>query len=327
MQVEQIFNRLKHLKVGIVGDVMVDAYKLGKSNRISPEAPVPIVEIYENQYRAGGAANVATNISALQAQPLLFSVIGNDATGQILINLLKDFSIETNYLLVDNSRPTTLKTRIMSGNQQLLRIDEETTQNISASSQALLLATIEQNIGNIDVMVFQDYDKGVLTAQFISQVIALCKQYKVPTVVDPKRSNFLHYHGVDLFKPNFKELTEGLDAPVQDKSIDELNKASIKLKSIIDCGQVLITLSEKGVYYNNFISEAKIIPAHLRAVADVSGAGDTLISVAALCLGLGLEMRITAELSNIAGGLVCEQMGVVPINFNQLLTEAKAFLA
>lgn len=322
-QWQHIFNSFNQLNCLVIGDVMVDNYMCGKVNRISPEAPVPIVLVEEKESRLGGAANVALNIQALGATPIVCSVIGKDESGKLFHQLLKKNKLSSAGIVQSAKRKTTVKTRIIAQTQQVLRVDEELENDLNDSETNLLFEKIETLIKKekIDVVVFEDYDKGVITKKLIENVISLAKSKNIPVAVDPKKRNFNFYKGATLFKPNFKELKEGTKTDVSATDISEIKKIVGKIKSEHNFENVLLTLSSEGVLiYNNSVQ--KLIPAHLRAIADVSGAGDTVISVAALCIALKISSVKMAELSNLAGGLVCEQVGVVPVNKQQLLQEA-----
>lgn len=302
---------------------MIDSYFWGKTDRISPEAPVPVVSVRNKENRLGGAANVARNIKALDAEVFLCTVIGDDDGGATFELLMKDENMPVDGLVKDESRPTTVKTRVISQSQQMLRIDEETISPISRKINKKLIERIQTIIENedIDVVIFEDYDKGLITPNLIKQIITFCRVHGVPVTVDPKKNNFKAYKHATLFKPNLKELREGLKIEMPEVNKENLDKAIALLNEKIEVDQALITLSERGVYINT-AQGSKIIPAHIRNIADVSGAGDTVIAVASLCLALGMEPEFTAQLANLAGGLVCEQIGVVPINKNLLEDEA-----
>jgi|LauGreDrversion4_2_1035121.scaffolds.fasta_scaffold280385_2 rfaE bifunctional protein kinase chain/domain len=321
--IKETFKSFNDLNVLIIGDVMVDSYMWGKVNRISPEAPVPIVAIQSKEQRLGGAANVALNIQAMGANPILCSVIGVDYDGQHFLDLLKKQKLSQKGILKSRNRITTNKTRIIGNNHQLVRVDEEVEEDITPNEtdQLLQLILFILQHDKIDVIIFEDYNKGLITPKLIKSVVEMAKKRNIPIAVDPKKKNFSSYKGVTLFKPNLKELREGLKLDAENDNLKELQKAvsSFRVKQKIHTA--LITLSEKGIYTNSrFLKE--IIPAHIRNIADVSGAGDTVISVAALCLAMELHPILTAALSNLAGGLVCEEVGVVPINKSKLLEEA-----
>jgi rfaE bifunctional protein kinase chain/domain len=323
MSIQELFKSFNKLNVLIIGDVMIDAYMWGNVNRISPEAPVPIVAVNKRENRLGGAANVALNIQAMGANPILCSVIGDDDGAKLFHSLLKEQKLSSKGIIKSKKRITTLKTRVISNNHQMIRVDEEIETSINDKDAEALLAQIKKLITSekIDVIIFEDYDKGCLTEDVIKKIIALAKQKNIPTVVDPKKKNFLAYNGVTLFKPNLKELKEGLKIEFDHNKIKELDKivdAFIRKQNITTA---LITLSEKGVYTHSSKTKA-LVPAHIRDITDVSGAGDTVVSVAALCLALQLSPVTTATLANLAGGLVCEKVGVVPIDKKQLLEEA-----
>ncbi|KAB1066310.1 D-glycero-beta-D-manno-heptose-7-phosphate kinase [Salibacter halophilus] len=317
------FDQFKHLKAIVIGDVMIDSYYWGKTDRISPEAPVPVVSVQKKENRLGGAANVARNIKALDAEVFLCTVIGDDEGGNTFESLMKDENMPVDGLIKDEKRPTTIKTRVISHHQQMLRIDEETVSPIDRKINKKLIDRIQSIIDreDIDVVIFEDYDKGLITPNLIKQVITFCREHGVPVTVDPKKKNFKAYKHATLFKPNLKELREGLKIELPEVNKESLDKAIALLNEKIEVDQALITLSERGVYINT-AQGSKIIPAHIRNIADVSGAGDTVIAVASLCLALGMEPEFTAQLANLAGGLVCEQIGVVPINKNLLEDEA-----
>jgi len=324
---EQLFAQFRNIKIGVIGDVMLDTYWWGHVERISPEAPVPVVALDRKEQRIGGAGNVALNLASLQAQVSIISVMGNDDDGSDLKKLFEQQKIDTTYLIQSNSRITTNKSRIIARNQQMMRLDAEITKDLNETDEASLLATVEQFLQKEQpqVMIFEDYNKGVLTTSVIEKVIALCKQYKVLTTVDPKRKNFFAYNGVDIFKPNLKEVKEGLNMLFEDVNIDTLNEVHQKLQEQLQHNISFITLSEKGVFYQDDNS-SRIIPSHLRNIADVSGAGDTVIAVASLIYAATGRVDLMAEVANIAGGLVCEEVGTAAINRDRLLQECRILL-
>jgi D-glycero-beta-D-manno-heptose-7-phosphate kinase len=319
---DEIFSAFNGLKVLVIGDVMIDSYLWGKVDRISPEAPVPILNVQKREIRLGGAANVALNVQALGATPILCSIVGDDLDGKNFQQLLTDNKLEKEGVLLSDERITTIKHRIISGSHHMLRVDQETDKEITANEKKKLIDKIISLLPGTNVVIFEDYDKGVLNEEVISAVIAAAKVQNIPTIVDPKKRNFLHYNGATLFKPNKKELKEGLKVDSDLSEIKEVEKSVQLLKEKMKLDGVLITLSEQGVYIHD--ANDKIhLPAHIRKISDVSGAGDTVVSTAALCLALGLSAKALAGLSNLAGGLVCEQVGVVPIEKSKLLEEAK----
>ena len=322
----KVFDKFNSLNILIIGDVMIDAYWWGGVNRISPEAPVPVCAVNDKESRLGGAANVALNIAAMGANPILCSVVGEDYQGHQLCELMEKQNMDTKGIVFSSNRPTTIKTRIIGNKTQMLRIDEETDVSISLSEEKIFLDKIESiiNTEKINAIIFQDYDKGVITEGVITKIIEIAKRKNIPVTVDPKKRNFTAYKNVDLFKPNLKELKEGLKIDFDNVDKDVLVEASLLLHYKQKIEKVFITLSERGVFMMDFTkkeAEITMLPACLRKISDVSGAGDTVISLATLCLALGLDSQTIANISNFAGGLVCESVGVVPIDKNKLLSE------
>lgn len=327
MDFDKLFEEFESIKVGVVGDVMLDTYWWGHVDRISPEAPVPVVALDKKEYRIGGAGNVALNLSCLGAQVQILSVIGKDDDGKILRDLFHSNNIRSEYLLESQGRITTSKTRIISRNQQMMRLDAEITRDLSAEEEILFIENVKLFIKKEqpNVIILEDYNKGVLTKNIIEQVIALCKEHGVITTVDPKRKNFFTYRGVDIFKPNLKEVKDGLNLLVEDVTLESLTDIHAKLKEHLHHNISFITLSEKGVFYEGD-EKLRVIPSHLRSIADVSGAGDTVIAVASLVYATRKNVDLMAEIANIAGGLVCEEVGTVAIRKDRLIHECKTLL-
>ena len=323
---KNLFNSFNDKKIMIVGDMMLDIYMNGKVERISPEAPVPIVSVTKTFSRLGGAANVAQNLKALGAEPILCSIIGEDEKSNDLISLMHEHQMNTSGIMRSSERITTTKVRIIGNNAQMLRVDTEDTFDLTEKEHDLLMNQITKIINNedIDGIILQDYNKGVLTERLIKEVISIANEKNIPIGVDPKKKNFLAYQNVTFFKPNLKELKEGIGVSSKDNSIEEIIKSVDVLQAKLNCRYIMTTLSERGVLIKDY--ETNIwhhIPAHLRKIADVSGAGDTVLSVAMLCLVCNENAYNIAALSNLAGGLVCEEIGAVPINKNRLLEELK----
>ncbi|MBC8052329.1 MAG: D-glycero-beta-D-manno-heptose-7-phosphate kinase [Sphingobacteriaceae bacterium] len=321
---QKLFQQFNNQNILIIGDVMMDSYLWGSVERISPEAPVPVVSVRKKENRLGGAANVVLNVQSLGATPIICSVIGEDIEGEEFLSILQKQGLSTEGIIKLKTRPTTVKTRVISQNQQMIRIDAEVDKEISLEESDQLFSVIKSIITSrrIDAIIFEDYDKGVITEYLINKVVALAKSKNIITVVDPKKRNFLNYKGVTLFKPNLKELREGLKIDVDASNHAELELAVTKLHSKLQSDMVMVTLSEQGVYM--YSKEGKrVIPAHIRNIADVSGAGDTVIATTAVCLAAGADAFNTASIANLAGGLVCEYVGVVPINKEELLKEAQ----
>ncbi len=321
---EEIFQQLKNQHIVIIGDVMIDRYLTGSVSRISPEAPVPVVLHAATEDRLGGAANVALNVQALGGIPLLCSVVGHDADGQKLLEaILPGSGISPEGILQSGARCTTLKMRVLGNQQQMLRIDSEDTHDLSASESALLLQKIEMLLNDYPVraIILQDYNKGVLTSDVIAAVISMAKKRNIFTAVDPKKVNFFAYKGVDLFKPNLKEVRESAPFEVL-TNLASLENAAKFLQEKLQNKYTMLTLSEKGLYLKGE-SAGSLYPTRPRNIADVSGAGDTVISIATMGLAAGLDLQTVALLSNLAGGQVCEYPGVVPVNLQQLEKELK----
>ena len=325
---QKLFDSFSTLRVGVIGDLMLDTYMWGKVERISPEAPVPVVTLEKKEYRIGGAGNVALNCQKLGSQVFILSVIGDDTEGLLLEELLNESLIDTSYLIKSHKRRTTNKTRIISRNQQMMRLDAEDTGDLEEKDQQILLQKIRSFIQANDphLIIFEDYNKGVLTESVIHEVIALCRQAGILTAVDPKRKNFFTYHHADIFKPNLKEVKDGLNLLIDDVNLPVLNSIHSELKNILQHQVSFITLSDKGVFYQQN-GKYSMIPSHLRNIADVSGAGDTVIAVAALVYASTHNAHLMAEIANIAGGLACESVGAVAVDKEKLLHECELLLS
>ena len=319
MDFNTLFQGFNDKKVLIVGDAMIDAYMWGEINRMSPEASVPVVEVKNHENRLGGAANVALNLKSLGAHPILCSVVGTGSRGILFEKLMRESNLSTEGIFSENKRKTTIKTRVIAENKHQLRIDEEDTSPIIQVEEFLKLTISLMN--DIDVVILQDYNKGVLTDKIIEELIASANKKEIPTIVDPKKLNFSSYKNCTIFKPNLTEIKAGMKIDFDSNNIAEIEKASIKLRKKLSAKGVLLTLSERGVCISSN-EEFKHTPAFKRNIIDVSGAGDTVVSVAALCIASGTDYYKLSELSNLAGGIVCEEVGVVPINKEKLLTQA-----
>jgi len=327
MNFEQLFSSFANIKVAVVGDVMLDTYMWGNVDRISPEAPVPIVALKNKEYRIGGAGNVALNTVSLGASTTILSVIGNDEDGKQLKTLFEQNNINCSYLIESTDRITTNKIRVISRSQQMMRLDAELTNDLHESLEDALIEKVKTYFSQSkpDVLVLEDYNKGVLTERVIKELIALCKQHDVVTAVDPKRKNFFSFKGVDIFKPNLKEVKEGLNLLSDEVSDASLQNIHAALNKQLQHHISLITLSEKGIFYQS-PNQHKIIPTHVRSIADVSGAGDTVIAVASLVYAATKDIDLVAEMANIAGGIVCEEVGTAAIDKGKLLEECLLLL-
>ncbi len=305
----------------VVGDVMLDRYISGSAKRISPEAPVPILEIEVEENRLGGAANVALNLQALGASTILCGVIGKDAEGQVFLEKLKSNKLESVGIVTSSTRVSTVKSRVIAGSQQLLRMDRENTHQLShdETKEFLRIALELFETEKVTGLILQDYNKGVLTEEVIIALMEVCKKRGIPISVDPKFRNFWNYKGADLFKPNLKEVSDALRFRVM-PNLPALSAASSAIREKLACANTLITLSEFGIFLDDG-QTARIYPTKPRNVADVCGAGDTVISIAALALGAGLASEEIALLANLAGGQVVEKNGVVTVDKAQLKQE------
>ncbi|MGN6437095.1 MAG: bifunctional heptose 7-phosphate kinase/heptose 1-phosphate adenyltransferase [Agriterribacter sp.] len=328
MNITQLFDSFQHIKVGIIGDVMLDTYMWGKVDRISPEAPVPVVAVHQKELRIGGAGNVALNICAMGAKASIISVTGNDDDGAELKKMFDRHGIDTAFLLQSSKRITTNKIRVIARNQQMMRLDNELTSDLGYEDENRLILAVQHYIAQEkpQVIILEDYNKGVLTELVIQKVTELCKHHNIVTAVDPKRKNFFAYKNVDIFKPNLKEATEGLN--ILYTQVDEplLRDIHAALQEKLQHHISFITLSEKGVFYQQG-EVSSIVPSHIRNIADVSGAGDTVIAVAALVYAATRDVQLMAKAANIAGGLVCEEVGTAAINKEKLLQECQELLA
>lgn len=316
-EAENIIDGFSGKKVVIIGDLMLDAYLWGQADRISPEAPVPVVNIIKEEFRLGGAANVALNIKTLGAEPILLSVVGDDLNGKNLCQILEDNGIQTHFLIKDETRKTTVKSRIFSHNQQMVRFDYETQVNINESISQKIIQNFSEIIHDIDVVIFEDYDKGVLHDSIIKAIISLCNKHNIPTTADPKKKNFFSYEGITLFKPNLKEICEGLNTTVNSKDIESIKLAVQSLEEHLNNRISFLTLAADGIFVKD-ADACEIIPTVSKKVSDVSGAGDTVISIASLCLSQHLDSVSIAKLSNIGASIVCQKLGVSPIKAEEL---------
>ena len=323
MSFEHLFEEISRLRVLVIGDVMLDTYCWGVVERISPEAPVPVVAVRKSENRIGGAGNVAINTASLGAATTIISVVGKDSSGETLQNLLAAVPVDISFMVETPNRVTTTKTRVMARNQQMIRLDAEVADDISSELEEAVwqkvLDYFEQGLPQ--VCILEDYNKGVLTPSLITRIIELCNSKGVITTVDPKKKNFFAYQGITLFKPNLKEVKEGLQLSNTSLELTDLNSIHASLLKQLHHQISFITLSEHGVYYHDGTSSA-LIPTHIRNIADVSGAGDTVIAVASLVYAVTRTMHLAAEMANIAGGLVCEEVGTAPIRRQELLQES-----
>ena len=318
MKISKIFDKVKGKKVIIVGDAMIDSYTLGRIERKSPEAPVPIINVEKEKIKLGGAANVALNIKSIGLEPVLCTIIGKDSEGQDFIRLCKKNNLNTNGVITDSSRKTTNKNRVIVDDKHIVRIDNENTHNIDKKLRDEFLEIINKEAKTSEIIIFQDYDKGTLDRYIINDIIKENKHSFIS--VDPKNRNFFNYKNIDLFKPNLNEILEAFNSV--DSSEKNLEKISKELSTKSKINNIMITLSEKGLMIQNdkenFISKTTI-----KEIIDVSGAGDTVISLATILFYLKLPEKFIGEMCNLAGGITCMKSGVNAIDLKELLKNAE----
>ncbi len=316
-RLEEIQKNFSGKRIAVVGDLMLDRYFWGKVSRISPEAPVPVVEVEEESTRLGGAANVANNIASLGGVPIMIGVVGNDAGAESLRSLVAEKGFPTDGIITDESRPTTIKTRVIAHNQHVVRIDHEEKSNINDEVQTRIIAIFERQIKLLDGIILEDYNKGVLTKGLIASIIRLAKEHERIITVDPKFNNFFDYRGVSVFKPNRKETEEALGRRLN--TSDEVEAAARELFVKLDPDNVLLTLGEMGMILLERNGSLSHVETKARHVADVSGAGDTVIATLTMAMAAGASVKESAALANYAGGIVCGEVGIVPIDKNVLI--------
>ncbi len=323
-KLRSIFRKSKGRKIAIIGDVMLDKYVYGTISRISPEAPVPVVDIERTEFKLGGAANVANNVKALDAVPVLIGVIGNDYDSKHYLDVMKMLGLSTAGIIKDNSRPTTAKTRVIAHSQHVLRVDSEIKDDIAVNTHRKILEFFTKNIKSFAAVILQDYNKGVLTKEMISQIISICKKNKKPVYVDPKFHNFFEFRDVTVFKPNRKETADILAMKIDgEESVKEAGRILIDR---LNCEYLVLTRGEKGMMLFDKEKNKTVIlniPTKARKVADVSGAGDTVISTIAVMLAGGASIIESVMLANQAAGIVCEEVGIIPVNKNDLISSYK----
>jgi len=305
------------LHIVVIGDVMIDRYIYGMVKRISPEAPVPILDMHNNVNKLGGAANVAANIKALGAKVTLISIIGDDDEGKMLLSILQREGLDNRSITEVANRKTTLKTRVMAGNQQLLRIDQEDAFDIEQNVESIILNTYIQILENtkVDGIILQDYNKGLLTENLITKLMNIAQKHKIDTFVDPKEKNFFAYKDCTVFKPNKKEVRHATNIHTED-----YESISAYIKQKLQNTLTVITLGSQGIYMHNGQNGTKYDTSP-RVIADVCGAGDSVISIICLCYLKNIPLSDMALMANLAGGQVCEYPGVVVVNRDKLLKE------
>ena len=311
-RLDWFFDTFKNKKIIVFGDLMLDRYLWGEVDRISPEAPVPVVEISKEFTRLGGAANVAHNLYSLGATPIPIGIIGDDQEGEQLLTLMKELHFPTDFISKDASRPTAIKTRIIANDQHVVRADRESKHPVNSNTVKIVCESIQETISDADALIFQDYNKGLLTKDIITRTIKKANGQNKIITVDPKFDNFFAFKSVTLFKPNRKEIEAALGIRI--KSEDILKESCRKLLNQLQCGAMLVTLGEAGMCLLDSNGEFTMAPTKARKVHDVSGAGDTVISTLTLALAAGASMKEAITLANYAAGAVCGEVGVVPID-------------
>ncbi len=322
--VEKIFKDISGKNICVIGDIMLDIYLFGEVSRISPEAPVQVFEQRTSSSKLGGASNVALNIKTLGAIPHLVGVIGDDGEGKKLLDEMKKLDLNTDGIIRVDDRPTTSKTRVIAASHHLIRIDTESRKDISKETEGKIIEYLSKNIKFFDSIILEDYNKGVLTKSLISQISELANKNGVKILVDPKFDNFFEYKNVFLFKPNRKELEDAFGKKA--KNNDEINELCLKLIEKINCENLVLTMGEHGIrLYTKTAKgiEYETIKTRARKVADVSGAGDTVISTLSVCVSAGVNIKEAVKIANIAAGLVVEEVGIVPIYKENLLDYIK----
>jgi rfaE bifunctional protein kinase chain/domain len=311
-----LISNLKRKKIAVVGDLMVDRYFWGKVSRISPEAPVPIVDIEREFSQLGGAANVGNNIKFLGGEPFLIGVIGDDNTGTLLLELLKSTGFSVDGIVVDPSRPTTIKTRVIADNQHVVRTDRESREEINGAIEKKIIKIIKEKISEFDGIILEDYNKGVLKRGVIHKAISVANDIGIPVNVDPKFDNFFEYKKATVFKPNQREVEIKLGFQFTDDV--KLIEAGKILLEKIECENILITRGEKGMTLFKNNGEYINVPTRAKVIHDVSGAGDTVIATLTAVLVAGGDVEEAATIANYAAGIVCGEVGVVPIELKKL---------
>ncbi len=317
----ELIDAMKGRRIAVVGDVMLDRYFIGNVSRISPEAPVPVIDVENETFHLGGAANVANNLYSLGVEPILCGIIGDDNSGKLFLDIAKENGLNTAALLSDPARVTTVKTRIIGNNQHIARLDREQRSAISddrAQSIAALLAQQE----DLDAVIFEDYNKGLITPSLINAVLAFAQARNIKVFVDPKFENFFAFRHSTVFKPNRKEAQEALGYEL--KTEDAVRRGGTDILTRLQCDNVLLTLGAHGMMLFEKDGTISHVPTYARHVSDVSGAGDTAIAILSAALVAGANIREAATLANLAAGIVCGEPGVVSIQADKLRSAVAA---
>ena len=321
-RITSLFENFNNKTIAVIGDLMLDRYFWGSVTRISPEAPVPVVEVESEQGRLGGAANVAKNIKSLGGTPFLIGVVGNDNSGKQLIDIVRESGFPADGILSDHSRPTTVKTRLIANDQHIARVDRESRAEISFTIQNQIIETLLRNINSIDGIIIEDYNKGVIVKTLIKQIIDVAKEHGKIITIDPKFHNFFEYKNVTVFKPNKKEVEEALGKQL--KTEQDVLEAGKQLLEKLKAENVLLTRGPQGMSLFESNGEITHIPTKALSVSDVSGAGDTVIATMTLSLAAGASVSESAVLANHAGGIVVGYVGIAPIQKEELFNSVIA---
>ena len=320
-RLEALLGKMATTRIVVVGDAMLDVYLVGDADRVSPEAPVPVVTVHASRHALGGAANVAANVAAIGAECRLVAVVGADARGESVKTELEDDKLGTQYLVTDTTRPTTSKTRVVARGQQMLRIDEEIEHPISARIMEQLGTALERAMRDADALLIEDYNKGTLVPQVIERGLSIAKKRGVPVVVDPKFKNFFAYRGATVFKPNRRELEQAMGAALDLAHPDALPDALAKLA--VD--NLLLTLGAEGMMLITKDGEVVRVPSMAREVFDVSGAGDTVTAWVGTALAAGASVREAAHIANFAAGIEVGKAGVATVSPPEVLSMHEAY--
>jgi D-glycero-beta-D-manno-heptose-7-phosphate kinase len=314
--IKNILDSFSGKRIAVIGDIMLDKYIFGHVSRISPEYPVPVVDVTHEDHRLGGAANVALNTLSLGAETMLIGITGADGNREILLDLFRSHGLATEGLIRDPSRPTTSKTRILSQNHHITRVDFESRKNVDKEIEQKILGSFDAMLDSIDAIVLEDYNKGLLSAEIIQHIISSARKHNVPILVDPKLQNFFTYKGCSVFKPNLSEMAASLGIVLHNND-KEVEEACRMLQEKIEVETIIVTRGEKGMtIYNGSFTH---IGATSLEVADVSGAGDTVIGILALGAAAGIDIVTSATIANLAAGTVCQEVGAVPVRAEKLL--------
>ncbi len=315
-KLEEILKSFQNRRIIVLGDIMLDEYLWGKVQRISPEAPVPIIEVNSTDYRLGGAANVAMNLSALNAKVDLVGVCGKDAQAEIIIELLKKREMSAAGIFFDPSRPTTLKTRIGSVSQQIVRLDREDVTEIDTNIRKQIFNYLAKIMPLCDALLIEDYNKGLLSFNLITDVLQLALKYKKMVAVDPKYLNFSSYGGVEIFKPNFRELESYLGSKFTDQ--DDFERSAEELRQRMSIKHLVVTKGSEGMYLFSENKPVKHLPSFAREVFDVSGAGDTVISALTLAYLYNRQIETAALIANHSAAVAVAKKGTVSVTIEEI---------